>query len=649
MAQKEQGQHSIDGTGLSTEVSAGLKPFLAFGSKPVVIAALIFVVITLTLGFMGQGLAFVREDIMMLHLFTGYDLNVAKIFADGWPGLYGSAFPWLDWSYRPLEMLLDWMLVHSFGASEAVQIFFKSAVIGLLGGLIYLLMREITRRHFLAIASAFLVIFSVPMVIESWWYHHMIGYTEVVMLFGFIAYLRYKRLKRWRWLIAFWFAGLAAPLLGEYGVSLPAIVAFSLIVDSVLDRTKPDLRLLASAIILTFFGFYPDLLPNLLIAQRVVMTSILGRFVAGTIVEQGLLGWIQPSLPYFLIIGSLTLILTTTALLSLTVQFIRTRKQQPNLMVMGHVLLYILLIIFIRNYPPPLHEYLLDPYYLLPILFPVLFAILSYRLSRFLAIWFIISYLPFMRIHHLSFNLIPAMIPWTLLLTLWIGKLVDQVHLTNVKYLFTTPVRVRSVFSAIAVILVIAVLTIGIAAQISNPVITKQTWGESAKNTRFMGEFAAENFPEGSIILGEQRSRFEALDLSYYSQGKVQGNIVVYEDMWWPLEQIKAEKLHQFLKDDSTYTAKYFLIQENVDGALFRYLKVNPDDFELVGLFKVQSQITLIDPLYLIIPRYAPYFWGYMDVPYFMGLDIVKVYPRIGSPFYSRLSGWYSIFRYINE
>jgi len=164
-----------------------------------------------------------------------------------------------------------------------------------------------------------------------------------------------------------------------------------------------------------------------------------------------------------------------------------------------------------------------------------------------------------------------------------------------------------------------------------------------------MGEYAAKNFPTGSIILGEQLSRFEVLDMSYYSQGKVQGNLVVYEDVWWPLKQIKAEELSQFLQDDSNYTEKYYLIQENIRGALFRSTQVSPEDFELVTRFNVHSRIILIDPFYLMVPRDLPYFWGTMDISYFLGLNVIKIYPVGAGPFHSEFSGWYSIYKYTGK
>jgi len=133
------------------------------------ITVMIFLFTTLILWVVGRDVAFVREDIMMIELYQTYPFNLAKIFTDGWTGLYGSAFPWIDWSYRPLEMVIDWGLVNILGESGALQILFKSAIAGGCAVLVYILAMELTRKRPVALASAVCFVFSVPVIIESWW------------------------------------------------------------------------------------------------------------------------------------------------------------------------------------------------------------------------------------------------------------------------------------------------------------------------------------------------------------------------------------------------------------------------------------------------------------------------------------------------
>jgi len=597
---------------------------------------MIFLFTTLILWVVGRDVAFVREDIMMIELYQTYPFNLAKIFTDGWTGLYGSAFPWIDWSYRPLEMVIDWGLVNILGESGALQILFKSAIAGGCAVLVYILAMELTRKRPVALASAVCFVFSVPVIIESWWYHHMVGYTEIFILLGLLAYLKYAKAKKLRWMAVFGTCALLAPWLGEYGASL-AVIAFLV---AVIDRNW-DWKLLTVSGLGIFHGVYNNFLPNLIIEQKIVLTSIFSRFVPALAAEQGALNIIQPGAPYLLILGTLTPILTLLAFVSLFSHFVDKRREYPNLVWMGFVLLCFLALIFVRNYPPPrtiwgdMATMPFEAYYVLPTLFPILLALLSYRLNKFLALWFIVSYAPYLKIYHLSVNLFPAFIPWIILLCLWLGKLAEEIDLSQIrpKFAITRKSAVPLVF--------LVILIIGAAAQISNIAIARETWGKAANNAREIGRYASADLPEGSIILGEQQSLFEVVAISYYSQGKVKGNFVVYDEyMWWPLEQIRSSELSAFLEEDDTYPEKYFMLQKNVPQVLMRYLTLNPERFELTGRFNVNSRVILIDPLYLILPK---------DAPYFTGFSIQRIYPDGGGPFYSQFSGDYTLFRYLSD
>jgi len=613
--------------------------------RPMILAPIIFLAVTLVLGLVGKDLAFVREDIMMIDLFKTYPLNVARIFTDGWTGLYGNAFPWVDWAYRPIEMMIDWGLVNTFGANEALQIFFKSAIIGLCIMLVYLLVMELTQKPFTAILAAVLSAFSMPVILESWWFHHVVGYTEVVILIGLLSYLHYRRHRKLRWLGVFWGCSVVAPLLGEYGISLPLIVLGVSVIESLLAR-KPDLKLQISAAVFLLIALFPQFLPNLILKQQIVLTTMANRFVMGVALKQlGLLGGVLPATPYFLIIGALSPILTLVAFLALLRQFYAKYREYANYITIGVVLLCILAFIFIRVYPPPMllwGDIELVPMeirHLLIVLLPLGFVFLSCLLIktftyRLLAVWFTISYLPFIRLHHLPVNLIPALVPWIILMVLWINTLADGVDLNHIRHIF----QKTHAGKAVAPVILMLVLAIGTAAQLSDIAIARETWGKAVENTREMGIYAAKNLRQGSIILGEQYGLFEALDVGYYSQGNVKGNLAVWNDyMWWPLKQVRNDELPTILANNSDYPDKYFLIQNRIPQVLYAYLRDNPENFELVQRFNVQSRVLLIDPLYLILPK---------SLPYFSGFNIVRIYPDGGGPFYAEFTGDYALYRY---
>jgi hypothetical protein len=614
-------------------------------SNPRVMAPIIFVATILILGLVGIGSAFVREDVMIINLFNSYGPgSFVDVFLDGWHGLFGGDFTWINWSYRPLEWIVDVIVLKLFGESEFLLILFKSAITALSAVLVYFLGLELTRKPWVAIASAMFFVFSIPVIIESWWFHHVVGYAGVVILLGFLGYLRYLRTKRLRWLVVFWLSALIGPWLAEYAVIVAVVALLHLIIE------KWDWKLLISLPLLIFHGFYSAFLPNLIIAQEIVLEGVFSSSQVGAATSGGLLSVVQPGAPYLLILGTLTPILTLVAFISLLVHFFSKRKEYPNFVMMGIPLLIILAIIFISGYPPPsmpwgdLPSRPYETGFLLAALFPVGFAILSFPLNKFLCLWFMASYIPLIVIPHLSVNLVPAMIPWTIILVLWIARLAERVNLgsitnlSNIKGIFKTSLSMKR---SLVVLPITIILVVGVAAQVSNIAITKETWGKMATNTQEMGNYAAENMAEGSIILGEQNSLFEAVDMSYYSDGKVKGNILVYRQyMLYPLQQIRTDEFGEFLADNTSFTEKYFLIQEQIHQPLYEHQRLNPDEFQLVAQFDVKSRILLIDPLYLILPR---------DVPYFMGFNIVRIYPSGGGPFYAEFTGPYAIYKYIGR
>ncbi len=60
----------------------------SLASNGKLVAPIIFVITTLILGIASRGLAFVREDVMMIKLFSTYPLNVARIFTDVWNSIH---------------------------------------------------------------------------------------------------------------------------------------------------------------------------------------------------------------------------------------------------------------------------------------------------------------------------------------------------------------------------------------------------------------------------------------------------------------------------------------------------------------------------------------------------------------------------------
>ena len=588
---------------------------------------LIFVGVTLAVAIAGRDMAFVREDVMWLNILRDYSpIDYLSVLLRGIQSEFISDFPWVDWPYRPLEHLLIPAQLALFGDNAPVLIWLKSLALGANAVLIYLLAMALTgNKRFVALASAFCVSLSIPLLIDSWWFHHMAIWVELLILFGLLSYLRYNQTKKRGWLVGLWLTSFIAPWFHESGLSLPVTVLLA----TVVERRK-DWKLLIPFPLFIANGLFPAFLPNLLIAQRIVFTSIFQSFTAGTAAQQGLFTAIQPDVP-FLTMGSLSPILILVAFISLLV-FLSLNRSVVSGVGIGLVLSS--LVALFLAFQPPQYPIRLNLLTALSVLLPVFLALSSLRLNKLVPIWFIVSYLPFLCLTHLSVNLIPAIVPWTIMVFFWIYVLLDMVR--SKPGLFGSLRLKRLALSCL-----ILFISVGIAAQASNIFIARETWGKVAGNRRAMGEYAAENLPPGSILLGERDSFFEVIDAGYYSGDTVTGRIVLTPDnvpVNYPTTPVRADGLGLFLESNHQLEREvYLLVQPDVPETLYRYVGDNFDHFQLEATFDVPAQFPIIDPVMLILPRQYP--------PY-SGFDFLRLAPGNDTLFYRQFHTEYNLYKY---
>jgi len=568
-----------------------------FTARPWSLPLLVFAGVTLAVAIAGRDMAFVREDVMWLNILRDYSpIDYLSVLLRGIQSEFISDFPWVDWPYRPLEHLLIPAQLALFGGNAPVLIWLKSLALGANAVLIYLLAMALTGKRFIALASAFCVSLSIPLLIDSWWFHHMAIWVELLILFGLLSYLRYNQTERRGWLVGLWLTSFIAPWFHESGLSLPVTVLLA----TVVERRK-DWKLLVPFPLFIANGLFPAFLPNLLIAQRIVFTSIFHSFTAGTAAQQGLFTAIQPDVP-FLTLGSLSPVLILVAFISLLVA-LSVKRSTVSGVEIGLVLSFLAALWL--AFPPPPYPVRLNLLTALSVLLPVFLALSSFRLNKLVPVWFIVSYLPFLRLTHLSVNLIPAIVPWTIMVCFWIYVLVDRVR--SKPGLFGSLRLKRLALSSL-----ILFISVGIVAQASNIFITRETWGKIASNTRAMGEYAAGNLPPGSILLGERDSLFEVIAAGYYAGDTVTGRIVLTPDnvpVNYPTTPIRTDELKLFLESNHRAgRGVYLLVQPDVPETLYRYVGDNFDHFQLEATFAVPAQFPIIDPVMLLLPRqYQPY------------------------------------------
>lgn len=595
-------------------------------ARPWSLPLLIFAGVTLAVAIAGKDMAFVREDVMWLNILRDYSpIDYLSVLLRGIQSEFIGDFPWVDWPYRPVEHLLIPAQLALFGGNAPVLIWLKSLVLGANAVLIYLLAMELTGKKFVALASAFCVSLSIPLLIDSWWFHHMAIWVEPLILFGLLSYLRYSQTQRRGWLVGLWLASVVAPWFHESGLSLPVTVLLA-----TLTERKKDWKLLIPLPLFIANGLFPAFLPNLLIAQRIVFTSIFHSFTAGAAAQQGLFTSIQPDVP-FLTMGSLSPVLIIIAFVSLLV-FLSAKRSTVSGVEIGLVLssLAALLLAF----PPPQYPVHLNLLTVLAVLLPVFLALSSFRLNKLVPVWFIVSYLPFLRLTHLSVNLIPAIVPWTIMVCSWIYVLVDRV---KAKPSLFGSLRLKR----LALSCLILFIAVGIVAQTANIFVARETWGNIAGNTRSMGEYAAENLPAGSILLGERDSLFEVIAAGYYANDTVTGRIVLTPDnvpVNYPTTPVRTDELKLFLESNHRAgRGVYLLVQPDVPETLYCYVGDNFDHFQLEATFAVPAQFPVIDPVMLLLPRQYP--------PY-SGFNFLHLAPGDDTSFCRQFHTEYSLYKY---
>ena len=586
----------------------------------------IFVITSLTIGIAGMDSKHMREDVMWVNIIKEYSpLNWSSIFLHGIQSEFAKDYPWIDWPFRPLEHLFVPALLGIFGDNGPALIMFKSLFLGGSAVLIYLIALEVTKRKSIAVGSVFFFGLSTPTIIEIWWYHHMQIYVQFLILLGIYSYFCYKRGNNW-WIIPLWFSAIVAPWMEEAGLSLSLVI----LIIAIIQRQK-DLKILISMPLLVLNGIYTSFIPNLILEHTIVTKTIFGSFVAGEAAHNGLLGVVQNDLPY-LTIGTLPPIITATAFGSLIIYLIRKKTIASYSAI---TCLVFLSIMFFYAYPPNPPEGSVELPRILASLLPLAFALSLYHENKFLSSWFIISYLPFIQIKHLSVNLLPLDVPWIIMIML------------SLSFLFDIPIQKQDlkpskVKREVIVIALVGIIVVGVTSQVSNILIVRDTWVKLGNNTKNMASFASNEIGKGAAVFGDRNSFFESVDMAYFANGQFKGFIIADPPVQYPTKAFIAHTNQgaEAILANSSYPYNYVLTQQATGpDTLHVFVKQHPEKFDLVAIFEVKSRLPLIDPVTLILPH---------DSPLYQGINFMRIYSTGGGPFYADVYNQYQLYRYID-
>jgi len=552
----------------------------------------------------------------------------------------GFASVWIDTGerlspYRPFEQLYSLQLLF-WPYNPLIPMLFHSMVLGATATLIFLLVFEITAKKLVAIGSALFYAFAVPSLVGSWLVLHPQPYTNLFIALGLLAYVYYKKSKKFRYLIIFWVAAILAPFFRELTYILSFTVLSILVIEMITER-KWNKPLLISTPLLAFHAAFPSFLPNILMSGEVVLNSqYRGGFAALVPMELGpeLISSIMShyehmafSMPYQLATFIPPLI-TVLALSGVALFGFRNRKLIDNGLL--NILLSIT-VVLIAVALVGLTSLVIQQFVLSLALF-LLVLVSGFRFGKLLPIWLAVAGLPFILIFNgHDLHIWPASIPWIVIILLWVDYLVCTIR-DRISSAHRPRMPAKLGYLVIVFMLLIAVVDQGL-----NIVAVRTVWQSIGSGVEEMGEYLRSS-PKGSMVVGNFN---HTVDIEYFAHGNVKHYITMPWRGYMTGRVLVEESNFEKAVDKHLPETDVFLLAET--GTVYnppnKYVDNPPGELVLETKFIVHSKYYFADPLKNLLPsRY----WKKTAPP-----DLLYSYVLNGGPFFNEYTQSYSLYRLV--
>ncbi len=175
--------------------------------------------------------------------------------------------------YRPLHVLnLIWTILtfRVFNDLPIVLVWLHSSLLGIGAALIYLVGFRLLRDHGIAAGGALLMAFSLPAITGTW--SGATGFQGLVVILVCLvlwSYLNFKETRSWRWVIPILLAAVAGPLIKEY-----ISVGLYIIILAELVSARRDWLFLCILVPFVLHSFFPAFFINLVFFRNVVLSSL---------------------------------------------------------------------------------------------------------------------------------------------------------------------------------------------------------------------------------------------------------------------------------------------------------------------------------------------------------------------------------------
>jgi hypothetical protein len=496
--------------------------------------------------------------------------------------------------YMPLTEFQIAVQMALFPTNTMPSTIFMAFMYGLLAVAIYLLATEITGKKWLGLAVVILLSFSLPAIQASWVLLENQASMECLVMFGLYGFIRYRKTKNSKWLILVTCCSLIAPLVRELGLVLPTVCLFDAIVEKMWNK---KLLILLSCLFL--YAMFPSTIPNLFLGKFVFIPAI-SRGVPRISVD---LWGILPHLS-FNMSAHLMLFIPPILLLLVVIACAIFISQKFKTITDGNIIATIIVLLVL--YGSLFFIGANIGVNLLSILLIMAIGISIYFYNKFLAVWFVIAWIPFFWLYNtIDTGLLAPAIPLTIIMVMWLSQLPKLWGGAIAKY------KNSKLLNNTARILFIVMLIIGFSCQLSNVIIAYATFKSQVATNEDMASWLVNNIPSNSIVVTDL---INGAEIRYYANDYYE-NVESMNDPDFPPNAPDLPSYEQLINDNFNNHTMYVLIGVEMKTGLDFWLTNPPDaTLQLVKQFKMSCNYPVIDPIKWIMPETLRPYGGSTDL-----------------------------------
>ena len=514
--------------------------------------------------------------------------------------------------YRPLlvlHILFNVLYFHIFGHVSWIPILINCFLLSATAGSIFLVSQKLTNNRFCSIGAAILTMFSIPALTGTWIVvtgaHCLVS---LAMSLALLSYINYKETNSLKWLTPLSFILFLGPLYKEYFTLMP----FILLCAEIFSYNR-SVRLICFILPFLFHALYPAFLINLIFYHNLVFRSPLANYYNYIISFSDVqIKWHFTNILIFSIPPLLSL-LGALGIYKIS----ENNRTENNFQKMKKMLVFVLLYgsLFVSRYDA------LQPWAgYLSFSFLILISFFAFRIHFLLAIWFLISWLPYLITYYVEVHLVHAIGPMTIIF-LWYAEKLFRGSIPNKPSL-----RGIQLFS---IIVIIAFLDQGL-----NLIAVQRVFKETAAISKNIAQYMIQNREEKSFNILLSHSLL-GKDIGFYFERDVNrpldmnGFTVIRDPIETEELYISPMKFLGLLENFKLKANIYLLDVNFYPTQMAWFIKSIPYISEVVYLYKTDVVYLYTDILKFFVPSEYLSFPGSPDLRDFARMETHLFYRRL--------------------